>query len=1034
MSTPTPSALLVPDPRFEFPGFSGSGSTTTYTEADPTAAGPVPLLAGAMTLAGAQLNDLNFTFVRGGPPDQSRAARIVWSENSGSAYGWAPPSFICSLKYIGLAGYAADGVVLPDGRIAVIAPAATGAGAVYQCVVYDPYDDTSTTPVSIGVSTDSDRALVAIRYEPLDSSLWALAQEDLGTGDARRFRLVKSDDYGATWVSQGDAVFTSSPPLGGLEPANKCRWYTSGGQHYLYVISANDGGISAGDSTLSVYASVGGSVWGVVASLTASVGAGINANACDVLYSPTTGRVIIAINELVSSTNTLRVYVTAPGSDPSVGSSSDLSNSLGLVTSLDLVEEDTGRMWLFATDTSGNVESWRSIDSGLTWVANANRQIRRGSLGSSWASTRVLNSGGASYLLAQAYNAGAWGAIYAIKLGGWTQVEPYAAGGTLPQQPADTNRMTWGMTPAGAVDWGSATYLPWQAPSTQGWTEAGLGSRSGSTITTTANTKTAEALSALAGAEHPQVTMMAQVRTVSGGSTASTDIGMRLRSTLVGGVSDVGVDVRFSATEIAAVDVVSGATLGTLAFSTTTDAVVWALLDGARVEIYVRRPYSATWSSVAQGSLSTTPSTGAFVRWGHIASSTAESVWTFVASAWSVPGNASNNYWKSELSSVPSRQNLLGRPISSTGAALGDPRIYPQASLIGIAQPREIVTAAPLHHRPIVHLDPAQYSARSAVWRSEDTSEQIFEFRPGAVTNPGRSLGLAVVGANWRTTYLERWTGSAWAITTTLDLAATTAGNASLIAASADIALVQGVEFDTNELVGGTIIFASGDARKITANTAGVVTAPGAIVRFAGADGTETDGTCTIIVPTGATTSVAHNPSDRWRVRIPTQTTADGFFQASKIIIGGWVQFGLNDEHGRTVQVIPSVESRGQDGTRVRRSAPGRTYGLLFPTQVLLRDAKSYLMGAGGGVTGFLGDTFALLDGLLRGPSDGLGLDTLPCMLVFSPETSAGELNWKRKNVVYGRVEGSVAQTWAAGLESETTVDRPDRLTFVELP
>lgn len=1035
MPAPTPLAILVPDSRFSWPGYEGAGTTTTYSEGDPVAAGPVGLQAGAVVLSGEQSAEVDLEFTRGGAPDQSLAARAKWRESGGVWRGWAPPTFVFGLTSLGQSGYGADAVVLADGRVLVVAPDVTGAGAVYESVVYDPSDDTVSAAVATGVATAASRALVALRLEPTDGSVWALLHEDLGGGSPRRFRLVSSSDSGGSWTDRGDAVFVSDAPLAGAEPAVKCRWYVASGQHYLYVVEANDGGAIAGDSLVSVYASVGGSVWSFVADITARCGAGYTSSACDVIRT-LGGRVCIAINELVSATNTLRVYLTAPGGDPAHGTPAELSTTLGLVTSLDLVEEDTGRLWLFATDSAGEVERWASGDGGLTWTGSSNRQVRRGSLGSSWCSARAVNSGGATYLLAMAYGAAAWASLVVLRLGGWSEVEPYAVGGSMPQQPSDPNRLTWGVTAAGSVDWSSASMLPWQVPSSQGWTVAGGGGETPATtgldVLTAAATRTYEALTAAPGAAHPQVTALVQVRQVSGGSTGASNIALRLRACLTGGASDVGIDVRIGTTSIVVVDMVSGATIGSLAIDTTEDLTIWALIDEAHCEVYARRPYEQGWEQVVEGTLTTVASTGALVRWGHLAAANAESIWSWVGAAWAVPGSdPTGDYWRTDWSSVARRNPLLGRPVAAVAAPLGDPTLWPSVSLVGVAQPGELVSAPPAHPRPIEHLDPAQYPARTAVWRSVDTAEQIIEFRPGASTVPGYSVALAVVGANWRTTYLERWTGAAWAIAATLDLAATAAGTATLLAAGSDTVLLQGIEVDTGELVGGTLIFASGDYRRIVANSAGVVTAPGSRVRVADVDGTETSGACTVLVPTGAVAAAAHTTSTWWRVRIPAQTTAEGYFEAAKVLVGGWVQAGHNDEHGRVVQVTPTVDQRGD--LRTRRRAPQRTFALQFPSQVLLRDTESYQMGAGGGYTGFLGDTYALLDGLLRGPSDGEGLDTLPCLVVFAPATSAGALNWRRRQVVYGVLEGGPAQTWVAGLESERTVDRPDRLTLREL-
>lgn len=202
------------------------------------------------------------------------------------------------------------------------------------------------------------------------------------------------------------------------------------------------------------------------------------------------------------------------------------------------------------------------------------------------------------------------------------------------------------------------------------------------------------------------------------------------------------------------------------------------------------------------------------------------------------------------------------------------------------------------------------------------------------------AMCLAVLGANWRTGYIERYdaTSNSWVNVADIDTSEGlqwsannwTAVGASIRAQGSDASATQ-VYLEPNELAGATLDFGSGVLRRISRNTEGSTrgTLDGrkAVVTFDGATGTETTGTVRFWMPNFVVWwNMLGETAQGWRLRIPAQDTVDGDLRVGTLVwanvhvMGTEYSFGrsLGQEHG--VQVVEA-----EDRTyRTRTLAPSR--------------------------------------------------------------------------------------------------------------
>jgi len=189
-----------------------------------------------------------------------------------------------------------------------------------------------------------------------------------------------------------------------------------------------------------------------------------------------------------------------------------------------------------------------------------------------------------------------------------------------------------------------------------------------------------------------------------------------------------------------------------------------------------------------------------------------------------------------------------------------------------------------------------------------------------------------VLRCNWRTAYWEAWNGAAWATLGTLDLGSdfdgltyTRTGNTVRI--NGGSAAARYVWAD--ELVGATVDLGSGALRKISRHTPGLwSTVAGAHVELVleDVDGTEpSSGTLTIAHHSGVL--VLHGLStlyDKYRLRIASQDTADGYLETGKVLAGRIQVAGHEWDWGSNYQRSPNVEVAEMGAGTTRRRRVGR--------------------------------------------------------------------------------------------------------------
>lgn len=203
------------------------------------------------------------------------------------------------------------------------------------------------------------------------------------------------------------------------------------------------------------------------------------------------------------------------------------------------------------------------------------------------------------------------------------------------------------------------------------------------------------------------------------------------------------------------------------------------------------------------------------------------------------------------------------------------------------------------------------------------------------------TMALAVLGANWRTGYVERYDRgtSTWVTVVTIDAAEGMSWAASNWTRTGATIRADGplgptapqLYLEPGELVGGTLEFTAGKLRKISqnteGNTRGSLDGRQATITFEGADDTESTSQVRIWAPNFvAWWNMLGETAQGWRLRIPAQDTVDGDLRVGTLVwcnvhaFGTPYAFGraLGQQHG--VQVVEA-----EDRTyRTRTLAPSR--------------------------------------------------------------------------------------------------------------
>jgi hypothetical protein len=651
--------------------------------------------------------------------------------------------------------------------------------------------------------------------------------------------------------------------------------------------------------------------------------------------------------------------------------------------------------------------------------------------------------------------------IQLVRFGGWTNAGPgHANQYTTKVKRVERDRFGYGdnHTGLGLSGWG---WLANDNPSATGWAAAGAGTGALSTtefaidVTTAANALAFQRIAALLD----QRMIHFELKVDSGGSRATPQIGA-----IVGTTGDGRIHFCADTTGFSIVDVVGAATVGAV----NIDMTKWVeIMIVAGVDWYANTNNPVEWNVLYRFAGATTWSairfqitTGATVdalEWGHPAAGTGVSHWRYFMVGEFQTADPTAPFLSSLSAGTDSRSSVM-----VGGCVTSNP--YPLSDFYDNKVDAQFFTAygGPARRDEIHNIDLNYQYPRQAIdhqispspyrlWRSNDTTEQIFAWDLDNDTDLGsRSVCLYIANANFYTAELEAWDGATWASIGTWD---TTVGtgltfflNGDMLRPNISTTSNIGRYLHEGALDRGTVKLAAGKYRRIVNQRSGAWGQLGG--KRAGLrielQGTEpANGTCDIYAPTACL--VVHGVTthyDKFRVRIPAQTTADGFFQAGLIMVGGLFVAGQQWSWGysREFQQNAEISTDRWGTTRARRAGPVKQIvSVAWSDGVCMTDLHAedpepdYLApkATGEGIAN-KADVPFLLSGMLEHLSSG---ETPVVLLPSVPDASVSDevMITDPLLMTYGRIISSVSVENVQGDELEDEVYRVQNVTIEEI-
>jgi len=459
------------------------------------------------------------------------------------------------------------------------------------------------------------------------------------------------------------------------------------------------------------------------------------------------------------------------------------------------------------------------------------------------------------------------------------------------------------------------------------------------------------------------------------------------------------------------------------------------------------------WAEGPGGALSSTASADASrIQWGHSHLGSNTSRWPMVGYCfW--PGRwapVSNDYaggWNTPEDLHPKSYSTLPSQIvdKTRIAAVSGPTRY-----------GERWVSSTDYDYPIRQLLPSVAPSPRSTWRSNDTTENVIAWDIGGGLTEARfensTIGIVLLGINFRTAVLESWDGAAWQAVANIDAADgftslrfSRKGDA-VLPETGGAAHKAGRYLMMDDLVAGTFVdLTNTKHRKINRNTEGAWTdepAKHPTVYLDGADGTEAAaGDCELWAPSCAT--IAHNfTADHryYRLRIPAQTTADGYFEIGQVVIGAFAIFGTQYGRGRQIVarnnteliILPNGQTRARKrGPQAREVEFAWTDGVDASQINRVDPVPDYVASSiGGDPIASLKDSLYLMDSVI-GRQGGAALPVVYFARI--PGATNEEKTNNPRHFVYGRITGSATRSNILGDEERTDLDRLNTITIAEL-
>ena len=725
--------------------------------------------------------------------------------------------------------------------------------------------------------------------------------------------------------------------------------------------------------------------------------------------------------------------------------------------------DDSGVVYCYchSTGTSEDLTPRRSDDAGDSWADFSETAYFSGNEGDAYLHSYVAEEIAGQVVLLTRWEADApdedpqsLGVVY---LGGFSKHTAPAEEGTTSF--FDTEYVSFAKN--AGLNVGGGSYLPIARPGSIAWTASGAGSdllaNAKLEVTTNGDTRFF-ARDLTSGNEQERLFFELAVEVLDGdGSTAKTEVGARLR------IADAAsfeyeVSINASATGWALFDEVAAAQVGAVVTTdiTTRLHIRIAMEKGAIKSWYATsRHYreftegpggvisdagaTANNSKIAFGNL-VSPAASTTSKWGMVGYCFWPERWTPVsnqyAGGWNTPQDLHPKSYSTQPSQIVDKTRI---------AAVAGPTRYDE---------RWVVKTD--YDYPIRQLLPSVSPSPRSTWRSKNTTENIIAWDIGGGLTETRlensTVGIVLLGINFRTAELESWDGALWQTVASIDAAV---GLTSLrferrgdavMPETGGAAHKAARYLMMDDLDGGTFVdLTNTKHRKISRNTEGAWTDEAAkhpTAYLDGIDGTEAGaGDCEFWAPSCAT--IAHNFTEKhryYRLRIPAQTTADGYFEIGQVVIGAFAIFGTQYSRGRQIVSRNNTEliSLPDGQTRARKRGPQAreiefawTDGL-DASQINRDDpVPDYVArNVGGGAIASVKDSLYLMDSLIARQGGAL----LPVVYFARiPADSNEEQTNNPRHFVYGRITGSATRSNILGDEERTDLDRLNTITIAEI-
>lgn len=355
------------------------------------------------------------------------------------------------------------------------------------------------------------------------------------------------------------------------------------------------------------------------------------------------------------------------------------------------------------------------------------------------------------------------------------------------------------------------------------------------------------------------------------------------------------------------------------------------------------------------------------------------------------------------------------------------------------------------HQYPRQAFDPLVSPSPARLWRSVDTAEQIFAWDLTDDTDLGsRSVCLYIAGANFITAELEAWDGATWVSIGTWDAEVGSSLryylNGDMLGPNVAATNNIGRYLNEGDLDGGTVLLPGGTYRRIKHQRSGAWTQTGgkrAAMRIELQGGEAASGSCALYTSTACL--VVHSVTayyDKFRVRIPTQTTADGYFEAGAIMLGGLYVMGQQWSWGYSREYMPNADiSTDRYGTSraIRRGPVKQTASVSWSDGVCMDllhmdDPEPDFIAPKSSGEGIANKSDVPL--LVAGMLDVIRSGEIPVvMLPRIPDASVSNevMITDPMLVLYGRIVSSASLENVQGNEAENEVYRVQNLTIEEI-